>query len=318
MISWLKKYFIPHSGNEHRPHLLRDYSTQGIIVVVLFFEIFSFLLPILARTNVTGNMAMVLPAVLADLTNQERRAEDLPALSVSLVLNEAAQMKADDMATKGYFAHVSPDGKTPWYWLGQVGYQYQYAGENLAVDFTDSKDVTEAWMSSPTHKENIVKENYTEIGTGVANGIYEGKEATFVVQVYANPLLGAFMPVESNKTEISNIVKVTDIKKEPANVLGAETVVNTQNILFKNPTLLQKAIASPRYTTDVVLYIFFGIVVLILLLYILIERKKCHKNLITNGLVILAVIVVIFSVDYYLSHRNMIVPQSLDYSDQNK
>ena len=66
-------------------------------------------------------------------------------------------MKAQDMATLGYFAHVSPDGKTPWYWIEKVGYDYQYAGENLAINFSDSKDVTNAWMASPLHKE--VKEN---------------------------------------------------------------------------------------------------------------------------------------------------------------
>jgi hypothetical protein len=317
MISWLKKHFIPHLGNEHRPHLLRDYSTQSIIIVILFLEIFSFLLPTLIRTNTTGNMAAVLPAVLADLTNQERQSENLSVLAISPLLNQAAQMKADDMATKGYFAHVSPDGKTPWYWLAQVGYQYQYAGENLAVNFADSKDVTEAWMASPAHKENIVKENYTEIGTAVATGIYEGKEATFVVQVYANPLSEISQPAELNKTENGNTVKAIGVKKEPANVLGAETV-NVQNIPVQNPTFLQKVIASPRHTTDIVLYIVFGIVVLILLLYILIGRKKCHKNLITNGLIILAIIGAIFSVNYYLSHRDMAVTQSLDYSNQNK
>lgn len=107
-------------------------------------------------------------------------------------------MKAQDMATKGYFAHTSPEGKkTPWYWLKQVGYQYQYAGENLAINFTDSKDVTNAWMNSPTHKANIVKDKYTEVGTGIATGLYEGRETVFVAQVYANPIV---KEVEQPKT----------------------------------------------------------------------------------------------------------------------
>ena len=43
-------------------------------------------------------------------------------------------------------------------------------------------------MASPEHKANIVGENYTEIGTGVASGIYQGYQTIFVVQDYANPL----------------------------------------------------------------------------------------------------------------------------------
>ena len=331
MISWFKKHFIPHEGNDQSPHILRDYSTQSIIIVVLFLEVFSFLLPTITRTNTTGNMAAVLPAVLADLTNQERQAQDLPTLAVSPILNQAAEMKAVDMATKGYFAHISPDGKTPWYWLAQVGYQYQYAGENLAVNFTDSKDVTDAWMNSAIHKENIVKENYTEIGTAVASGIYQGKEATFVVQVYANPLL-ATAQTEPNKEatktttdNVSNIINtktinIAEVNKVPVNILGAETVNldNAQNLQIKNPTFFQKAFASPRNTTNMILYIVFGIIFIALILYILIKNKNHHRNLITNGLIILAIILAIFSANYYLSHRSMVITQSLDYSNQNK
>ncbi|MEX2028945.1 MAG: CAP domain-containing protein, partial [Candidatus Paceibacterota bacterium] len=182
MFSWLKKHFIPHEDNNHRPHILRKNNVRSIIVVVLFLELVVFLIPTLGRINITEQMAAVLPAVLSILTNEERQAQNLQTLTVNPILNQAAEMKANDMVTYGYFAHVSPDGKTPWYWLEQVGYQYQYAGENLAVDFSDSKDVTNAWMASPSHRENIVKGNYTEMGTGVAYGVFQGRTTIFVAQ----------------------------------------------------------------------------------------------------------------------------------------
>ena len=208
MFSWLKKHFIPHEGNDHRPHILRGSGIRNIVILIIFLEIFAFLIPTLTRINMTGGMAAVLPAVLADLTNQERQEQNLSTLTVSQILNQAAEMKATDMATKGYFAHTSPEGKNPWYWLEKVGYKYQYAGENLAINFSDSKDVTNAWMASPTHKANIVKGNYTEIGTGIASGIYEGRETVFVAQVYANPLPKTFQqnkptqltPIKSGKS----------------------------------------------------------------------------------------------------------------------
>ena len=201
MFSWLKKHFIPHEGNDHRPHILRDLSTRNIVAIVIFLEIFTFLLPTFNHLNTTGGMtAEVVSAVLANLTNGERQAQDLPTLTVSPLLNEAAEMKATDMATKSYFAHTSPEGKTPWYWLEQVGYNYQYAGENLAINFSDSKDVTDAWMASPTHRANIVKGNYTEIGTAVASGMYQGYQVVFVVQDYANPLPKTTEQIQPAKT----------------------------------------------------------------------------------------------------------------------
>ena len=113
MFSWLKKHFIPHEGNEHRPHILRGDSTRYIVALIIFFEVFSFVIPTLTHLNTTGNMAAVLPAVLASLTNEERKTQNLATLTINPILNKAAEMKAKDMATNSYFAHTSPDGKNP-------------------------------------------------------------------------------------------------------------------------------------------------------------------------------------------------------------
>jgi hypothetical protein len=334
MFAWLKKHFIPHDGNNHRPHILRDVSARNIVAVVIFLEIFTFLIPVLNHISTGGGMAAVLPAVLADLTNEEREMQNLPVLTVSPILNKAAEMKAEDMAALGYFAHTSPAGKTPWYWIEQVGYKYQYAGENLAVNFTDSKDVTVAWMNSPTHKANIVKGNYTEIGTGVASGIYQGKEAIFVAQVYANPLpvipkqnisIKPAVPAQIAAPNPSSGEKTSAINK-PINVLGAETTASggtppeavvVTSVQPPTPTFWQKLLASPRNTTDIILYIVFALIALSLISYILIKMKNHHKDLITNGLIVLAVILAIFIGNYYFTHRNMVITDSFDYSNQN-
>jgi len=42
------------------------------------------------------------------------------------------------------------------------------------------------------------------------------------------------------------------------------------------------------------------------------------RDLITNGLIVLAVVGAIFVGNYYLTHRDMVVAQSLDYSNQSK
>lgn len=323
MFNWFKKHFVPHEGNEHRPHALRDYNIRNVIAVIIFLEIFTFLIPTLTHINMEGGMAAVLPAVLSAFTNDERQAQKLPTLKVNPILNKAAEMKAEDMATKGYFAHTSPEGKTPWHWLEKAGYKYQYAGENLAINFSDSKDVTDAWMKSPTHKANIVKGQYTEIGTGISRGIYEGRETIFVAQVYANPLPQNFRIAQNNKFEkTEKMVSATETK--PANVLGAETVVDTENnpdILtdsIPGPTFWQKLFASPRNTMNIILYIVFGIISLTLLVYIVIKARQYHLDLITNGLIVLAILGAIFVANYYFSHKDMVITQSLDYSFENK
>lgn len=344
MINWLKKHFIPHEENDHRPHFLRKENTRNVLLVVLFVEIFVFLGPFLSQINRSGGMAAVLPSILSDLTNEERQSQKLNTLTVSPILNEAAQMKANDMATKGYFAHTSPEGITPWYWLIKAGYKYQYAGENLAINFNDSKDVTNAWMNSPTHKANIVKENYTEIGTGIATGMYEGRETVFVAQVYANPI--KIVKDETTTTPTKSEIKkvetksVAKIAENPLNVLGAEIENNNVKVTTtstpdtqpevtttseqvtespaKSPTFWQKVIASPRNSTNTVFFVILGIVVLSLILNIVIKIKHHHPDLITNGLITLVIIGLILIANYYIAHRNMIITQSIDYSAENK
>mgnify|MGYP000872805523 FL=1 len=128
-------------------------------------------------------------------TNKERLAQDLSELTENELLKDAAQLKANEMAEKGFFSHVGPDGKQPWAYLDEVGYKYAAAGENLAVNFVHSKEVHKAWMNSPTHKANIIQPKFTEIGIATAKGIYKGQEVVFVVQFFAKPKNDVFYSV---------------------------------------------------------------------------------------------------------------------------
>lgn len=131
--------------------------------------------------------ALISPKVLNWLANRERVTHNVSELTVAPLLNEAAQRKADDMVARGYFAHVGPDGTQPWYWLDSVGYAYDYAGENLALNLLDSGATVEAWMASPGHRSNLLGSDYTEIGSGMATGTYNGFNVQYVVQLYARP-----------------------------------------------------------------------------------------------------------------------------------
>lgn len=146
-------------------------------------------------------VAAVLPGAVVALTNEERKEEGLGSLKANALLNEAAQLKADDMAAKGYYAHVSPDGTIPPYWLNKVGYRYQMMGENLVVDRENSEAVVSAWMGSVSHRENLLNPQHTEIGVGVAHGTYKGRKTIYVVQMLARPTEPA-RPVPKPKVTI--------------------------------------------------------------------------------------------------------------------
>lgn len=131
---------------------------------------------------------------IIDLANSSRRENGLRPLSENSVLDRAAYMKALDMFAKGYFDHTSPQGISPWYWFGQSGYQYRYAGENLAIGFIESGEVNNAWMDSPAHKANIINNHYNETGIAVVNGNFQGTPTTIVVQLF-----GTKKPIQTAK-----------------------------------------------------------------------------------------------------------------------
>lgn len=115
-------------------------------------------------------------------TNQKRVENGLSPLSNSKELSGAASKKVDDMFAKNYWAHNSPDGITPWVFIKQSGYNYVYAGENLARGFSNSSDVVNAWMASPTHRANILSGNYNDVGFAIKSGNLNGEQTFLVVQ----------------------------------------------------------------------------------------------------------------------------------------
>lgn len=134
-------------------------------------------------------------------TNVVRTANNLPPLSANTQLDLAAQEKLQNMISEGYFAHISPEGITPWFWIKNSSYQYIYAGENLAIGFSDAKEAVDAWMNSPSHKANLLNNNYQEIG--VAVGTVEnlsGYSGILIVQMFGKPLVKTVLAQENEIT----------------------------------------------------------------------------------------------------------------------
>lgn len=105
------------------------------------------------------------------LINQERMSRGLPKLNLDPELSQAAGLKSKDMLNRNYFEHYA-FGLSPWDFIKLSGYNYLYAGENLAMDFNTSEGMVKAWMNSPTHRDNILNPDYTDTGVGVIKGEY--------------------------------------------------------------------------------------------------------------------------------------------------
>lgn len=186
LLGWIRHLFLPHHSNNHRARILHP---SVLTVIVAGFLIYQFGLNfyLLVRPSVLGFASNIAPEKVIELTNQKRAEQGLVPLALNNKLNEAAQRKAGDMFAFDYWAHTSPSGRNPWAFFQEVGYKYLYAGENLARDFQDSASVVEAWMNSPTHRDNLLNPNYKEIGLVVVNGTLGGVETTLVVQLFGTP-----------------------------------------------------------------------------------------------------------------------------------
>ena len=128
--------------------------------------------------------------------NNARIDAGLQPLREVAALDASATLKVNDEVKGAYFAHTSPTGIAYFNFITQAGYSYTRAGENLAEVELDppagesvwtAEDLQNAWMESPTHRANILKPEYTEIGVSVATGRYEGRPVIFVATHFGQP-----------------------------------------------------------------------------------------------------------------------------------
>jgi uncharacterized protein YkwD len=119
--------------------------------------------------NTSPTPAQIVAQIIT-LTNQDRQANGLSALTVSAKLMQAAQIHASDMATFEVMDHTLPQAADPTLQsrAAAVGYSFSLLGENIALNYTDAQSVETAWMNSPGHRANILYADFTEFGVAIA------------------------------------------------------------------------------------------------------------------------------------------------------
>lgn len=123
----------------------------------------------------TGDVALASDEqLMLDLVNAERGNIGLPALEWCPLVAVAARLHSQDMASRDFYDHVSPEGDEVWDRVTAQGYTYSSVGENIAVGYESVREVMKGWMNSKGHRENILEEGYTHFGYGRAVGTYKG------------------------------------------------------------------------------------------------------------------------------------------------
>lgn len=157
---------------------LRAFTVLAFSLTVF---IFNFAFP---KLGFNSAQAAISPSTLVSLHNQERESQGLTDLSYSSLLSKSAQAKAEAMVASDCWSHYCPNGKSPWDFFDDAGYAYVFAGENLAHGFSDNEAVMQAWMNSPTHRENVLKKEFTEVGIGIAYGKFQGVQNNIIIAVH--------------------------------------------------------------------------------------------------------------------------------------
>jgi uncharacterized protein YkwD len=118
-----------------------------------------------------------LEARMLDLVNQERVAAGLQPLAPDPELTQVARKHSTDMFARGYFAHVTPEGRDPFERMREANVRFVTAGENLALAPTLQIAHT-GLMRSPGHRANILQRDFGRVGIGIMDGGIHGLMVT--------------------------------------------------------------------------------------------------------------------------------------------
>lgn len=103
---------------------------------------------------------------IVSLSNEFRRQNGLPPLTLNPLLNLAAQTQSQNMAFEDYFDHTSPTGVTPGQRATTAGYRWSRVAENIGAGYATAASVVQGWIDSPGHRANLLDPRVKEIGVG--------------------------------------------------------------------------------------------------------------------------------------------------------
>jgi hypothetical protein len=268
--------------------------------------------------------------VLIDMANNARSQSKVGMLVRNKKLDYAANLKVSDMIKNKYFSHNSPDGTTPWYFIHEAGYDFVYAGENLAINFFESIDVQNAWMNSETHRANLLNTKFKEIGVATREGLYNGANSIYIVQMFGTESTPKVENVFSDyKKDVDATKKVVedsrmanifqrqkdetereDVKVivESKDFIAAVNLNNKENTEAKvagvesYASFWDRLVFNSSYYIQIIYFFVLGLIIFAFLCRIFIEYERQHYRHIWYSFAFMVLIMVLA----YLNHNFII------------
>jgi len=109
---------------------------------------------------------------LLEAIQGQRRNRGLSSLGLDASLTTIARQRANDMASRGYFSHYTPEGKTVFDSFRTEDRRRLYIGEILARNNGEDSDsvgiAISGFMQSQSHSQIILRHQYQYVGIGMA------------------------------------------------------------------------------------------------------------------------------------------------------
>lgn len=266
-MNFFRHFLTPYQTNNYKAKILHTFPLLLIILTLISFSA-SIVLFKDSHPEVLGISYSITDQELLDDTNKARVQNNVPPLALNEKLSNAARAKASFMIEKNFWAHFAPDGTTPWSFIKSSGYDYAFAGENLAKGFTNSQDVVDAWMNSPSHRENLLSTKYTDIGFATQEGTLTGEDTVLVVQMFGAPYVAAAVEPESDK-QISPPAQKIASEEKSAPVQIPQQAVRSQGT--------QALVNVPTATKSISVVFLFFIITILLLDLMIVEKRKIPR-----------------------------------------
>ncbi|MBD3280712.1 hypothetical protein GF389_04270 [Candidatus Dojkabacteria bacterium] len=218
----MKNLFLPTKANNYTPKLLTHKFITIYTFLLLTFNVLT------SDIQIFAAIADVDSKSILALHNEERLDNGLGSLTLNSKLNNSAKAKAIAMMAADCWDHYCPNEKSPWDFIDEAGYEYVYAGENLAEGFSDNEKVFDAWMNSKTHRENILRADFNEIGIAIEYGEFQGIKNNALIVVHFGNTSTYKTPSTENDVSVSKQLDKSTAISSPGD--GAILNTNTPTV----------------------------------------------------------------------------------------
>ncbi len=226
----------------------RHHSWLRALLIIFAVFIFGFNTIVKVDVSAQKGSSAISSENLLKGHNDYRKSQGLSELSLNNQLSISAQKKAEVLLQTNCWSHFCPPGKSPWDFFEDADYDYVFAGENLAEGFYNVEDVMKAWVNSTTHRENIVKKEYTEIGFGILSGDYQNNKNNIIIVVHFGSRPPQVVLANSKTIKITNPVDGSIITESITDITGDVSGFNRINIISNNILQGEASISNGIFT----------------------------------------------------------------------